>query len=205
MPVCCGAALNSSSGSWPQSPLSPQTPGAPQLACLEAARHEPQLPQGDNPSQTCSLPLLQPPTLPGDHRDARAALVRDSPHAHAGEHPIPHDGAEQHKLCATSSLPWRPLARVQHLTSGPHQCRAVTTRWSLQQFFTTRFYFSFVLTKNIEVVHCRQSVRFPVWVRTSMLCYNIHPSAWGMKAENFTPTLPWPQEPPVPHVGGSVL
>lgn len=78
------------------------------------------------------------------------------------------------------------------------------TRQGPWQFFTTRFYFSFLLTKNIEVVHCRQSVWFPVWVQTSMLCYNIPPQCLGDKGR-ASPTHP-PSAPGAtnPKMGGGV-
>lgn len=56
-PVCCSATVNSSSGSWPHHSGCLQTLIVPWPGCLEAARHEPQLSQGDTPSQMCSLPL----------------------------------------------------------------------------------------------------------------------------------------------------
>lgn len=82
----------------------------------------------------------------------------------------------------TPSLPRGPFAGIQHFTWGPRgpstgkECRRNgVCSSSLQQ----GFYFSFLLTKNIEVVRRCQVVQFPVWVQRSVLCYNIPPQCLG--------------------------
>lgn len=69
----------------------------------------------------------------------------------------------------------------------------------LQQFFTTRFYFSFLLTKNIEELYIvGGQLGSPFGSKRAAYVTTSHPRAWGMKAEHLPPTLPRRDTSPTP-------
>lgn len=135
-------------------PQCSQTPSAPQSVCLTAARHR----VTTLPKRAPYLSLSQTlPTLPEDHRGARAALPGDGPHAHAEEHPNLCDTqAVCHPLPAMGMCCGGPASHVgSHSPVGAHETDSMAVLYNKVLFF------SFLLTKNIEVVHCHQSGRFP--------------------------------------------
>lgn len=77
---------------------------------------------------------------------------------------------------------------------------------TLQRFFTTRFYFSFLLTKNIEELYIvGGQLGSPFGSKRAAYVTISRPRAWGMKAEHLPPTLSLSQETPAPHLGGSAI
>lgn len=128
----------------------------------------------------CPSPPL-PPTLPG-----------------LAEHPIPQ------ALCLPSLLGHLLQGPSPHPQSPqPHQHRGVPMRPCHQQFFTTRFYFSFLLTKNIEELYIvGGQLGSPFGSKRAAYVTTPGPRAWGMKAEHLPPTLP---QSPAPHLGCSAI
>lgn len=157
--------------------------------CLEAARSEPQLAQ--DISNIFSPPLFQgpPPCLGLQNVPSQVVAVPAQP------------------VCLPS-LPWGPSQgsmTIPRVLSAP-PAWGVPMRPSLEQFFTTRFYFSFLLTKNIEELYIvGGQLGSPFGSKRARYVTTSRPRAWGMKAEHLPPTLPQPQETPAPHRGGSAI